>query len=229
MTVYELTIESAEINLLVTEGLVDKGKKVLEDTIKKVKEFVRKLIELVKKVFNDKVKTIKDMASKIKKRVSQRITEPIMLASVDKLNGLLHTSEYTLQAIEKSDFSSDDAVNMSLERVAEALAALRGRFDKTKDNILVPTKGDSVRIALQYDKCADYCDKIGAIGTRLGKRTSDMLDELKSPGKEIYPNTLNLSSKISAALSQISTIIKFAYDAMIHSIRKLNSMNHGEE
>lgn len=35
MTIYDLTIESAEINLLVTEGFIDKGKKVLEDAIKK--------------------------------------------------------------------------------------------------------------------------------------------------------------------------------------------------
>ena len=64
----EILIESAEISLLVTEGIIDKGKKVLEDTIKKVKEFVRKLIELVKKVFNNKFKTIKDIVNNIKKK-----------------------------------------------------------------------------------------------------------------------------------------------------------------
>lgn len=93
MTIYDLTIESAEINLLVTEGFIDKGKKVLEDAIKKVKEFVRKLIELVKKVFNNKLKTIKGMINEIKKTPSQVVDGATMVAKVVRLNDLLEGSE----------------------------------------------------------------------------------------------------------------------------------------
>ena len=141
MTIYDLTIESAEINLLVTEGFIDKGKKVLEDAIKKVKEFVRKLIELVKKVFNNKLKTIKDMINEIKKTPSQVVDGATMVAKVVRLNDLLEGSEYTLHAIEKSNFSSEDIVNKSLETLTDELDVLRDKFNKTKDNIMEPFKG----------------------------------------------------------------------------------------
>ena len=141
MTIYDLTIESAEINLLVTEGFIDKGKKVLEDAIKKVKEFVRKLIELVKKVFNNKLKTIKDMIKEIKKTPSQVVDGATMVAKVVRLNDLLEGSEYTLHAIEKSNFSSEDIVNKSLETLTDELDVLRDKFNKTKDNIMEPFKG----------------------------------------------------------------------------------------
>lgn len=228
MTVYELTIESAEINLLVTEGIIDKGKKVLEDTIKKVKEFVRKLIELVKKVFNNKFKTIKDIVNNIKKKASQVINEPIKVANVNKLNRLLEVSEYTLHAIEKSDFSSEDGVNTSLDRLTNELASLRDNFNKTKDTVLEPIKGDTKQLVQHYEKCASYCEEIAAISSKLSKRTCDKLEELKSPSKVLYPNTLKLSGTVSTALSQISTIIKFIFDAMIHSVKKIDNMKRAE-
>lgn len=230
MTIYDLTIESAEINLLVTEGFIDKGKKVLEDAIKKVKEFVRKLIELVKKVFNNKLKTIKDMINEIKKTPSQVVDGATMVAKVVRLNDLLEGSEYTLYAIEKSNFSSEDIVNKSLETLTDELDVLRDKFNKTKDNIMEPFKGGDIKQLIQrYEKCASYCEDIGGIANRQGKRTRDMLEELKSPNKVLYPNTLKLSSMISTALTQISTILKFVFDAMIHSVKKLHAMIRDEE
>ena len=49
MTIYDLTIESAEINLLVTEGFIDKGKKVLEDLLKKSKNLFESLSNSLRK------------------------------------------------------------------------------------------------------------------------------------------------------------------------------------
>lgn len=121
--------------------------------LKKVKEFVRKLIELVKKVFNNKLKTIKDMINEIKKTPSQVVDGATMVAKVVRLNDLLEGSEYTLHAIEKSNFSSEDIVNKSLETLTDELDVLRDKFNKTKDNIMEPFKGGNIKQLIQrYEK-----------------------------------------------------------------------------
>ena len=42
---YELAIESAEIELMVTEGVTDKTKDLVNKIIEKVKAFVKKMIQ----------------------------------------------------------------------------------------------------------------------------------------------------------------------------------------
>ena len=91
-----------------------------------------------------------------------------------------------------------------------------------------PVKGDTKQLVQQYEKCASYCEEIGDISSKLSKRTCDKLEELKSPSKVLYPNTLKLSGTISTALSQISTIVKFIFDAMIHSVKKIDKLNRSD-
>lgn len=44
---YELAIESAEIELMVTEGVTDKTKDLVNKIIEKVKAFVKKMITII--------------------------------------------------------------------------------------------------------------------------------------------------------------------------------------
>jgi len=43
----EILIESTELNLLITEGLVDKAKNVMAAVIKKIKEIVSKIKDFI--------------------------------------------------------------------------------------------------------------------------------------------------------------------------------------
>ena len=51
----EIIIESTELNLLVTEGLVDKAKNVMAAVIKKIKEIVSKIKDFIMSKLNTKL------------------------------------------------------------------------------------------------------------------------------------------------------------------------------
>lgn len=62
----EIMIESAEISLLVTEGLADKSKKAFTTVIKKIKEFIRKVLAYIKFKLTNKIKAVDNNIKKAK-------------------------------------------------------------------------------------------------------------------------------------------------------------------
>lgn len=72
---YELTIESQDIQLLVTEGIVSGSKKLIETAIKKLKELLQRIINFIKEKIQAGSKAIKALLSKIKGRPREINTE----------------------------------------------------------------------------------------------------------------------------------------------------------
>lgn len=62
---YELAIESAEIELMVTEGVADKTKDLVNKIIEKVKVFVKKMITII-------TTKLHDYLAKMKKRTANK-------------------------------------------------------------------------------------------------------------------------------------------------------------
>ena len=72
---YELTLESQDIQLVVTEGIVSGSKKLIETAIKKLKELLQWIVNFIKDKIQAGAKAIKTMLSKIKGRPREINTE----------------------------------------------------------------------------------------------------------------------------------------------------------
>ena len=92
-TINEFIIESAEINLLVTEGLADKSKKTFVAVIKKIKEFIRKVLTYIKSKLVNKIKSVDKniKTAKVNETETETIEEPITLANTKKINDILNS------------------------------------------------------------------------------------------------------------------------------------------
>lgn len=72
---YELLIESQDIQLIVTEGIVSGSKKLIETAITKLKELLQRIVNFIKEKIQAGAKAIKTMLSKIKGRPREINTE----------------------------------------------------------------------------------------------------------------------------------------------------------
>lgn len=63
---YELTLESNDIQLVVTEGIVSGSKKLIETAIKKLKELLKKIVNFIKEKIQSASKAIEKVLSKFK-------------------------------------------------------------------------------------------------------------------------------------------------------------------
>lgn len=63
---YELTLESNDIQLVVTEGIVSGSKKLIETAIKKLKEILKKIVNFIKEKIQSASKAIEKVLSKFK-------------------------------------------------------------------------------------------------------------------------------------------------------------------
>lgn len=98
----EILMESAEIELLVTEGLVDKSKKAFTNIIKKIKEFIRKVLTYIKSKLTNKIKAVDNNIKKAKVDETETVEEPITLANSEKLNNLLNYVEKMVNSAKKN-------------------------------------------------------------------------------------------------------------------------------
>ena len=99
----EFLIESTEINLLVTEGLADKSKKTFATIIKKIKEFIRKVLTYIKSKLVNKIKSVDKniKTAKANETETETLEEPITLANTKKLNDILNSVEMVLKTSKK--------------------------------------------------------------------------------------------------------------------------------
>ena len=58
---YELTLESQDIQLIVTEGIVSGSKKLIETAITKLKELLKRIVNFIKEKIQAGAKAIKTM------------------------------------------------------------------------------------------------------------------------------------------------------------------------
>lgn len=81
--IYELAIESAEVELLLTEGFADKAKTVLDKIIKKISDMINKLIVYIKNKLAYKIKQVQRNVGVLSKRYATDRNE--LTATVPKL------------------------------------------------------------------------------------------------------------------------------------------------
>ena len=131
---YEIAIESTEVELLLTEGFADKTKQLILKAIKKIKEMIKKMISYIKTKLIYKIKrNRKDITDIIKQNAIIRSNATVVVPTIfnqfetlldalikaiyDKLEMMLRDKDFDLNDI---DFTSEiDAIKGQLVSVIE--------------------------------------------------------------------------------------------------------------
>lgn len=131
---YEIAIESTEVELLLTEGFADKTKQLILKAVKKIKEMIKKMISYIKTKLIYKIKrNRKDITDIIKQNTIIRSNATVVVPTIfnqfetlldalikaiyDKLEMMLRNRDFDLNDI---DFTSEiDTIKDQLVSVIE--------------------------------------------------------------------------------------------------------------
>lgn len=213
---YELAIESAEIELMVTEGVTDKTKDMVNKIIEKVKAFVKKMITII-------TTKLSEYLAKMKKRFANK-------SAVD------HTVDNDMVSIPKAFTEYERIIPLVRKKIKEGLEVMlrRKEFDPS-DYYLGTEMGDMDRAheneeRVPIKKARDIINHIIDTISAVLKYEQDVLNsftrianEFKSNGdrSEYNRNSINLLNKLLLAERKL---IMFISDIITRSNQMINQI-----
>lgn len=181
--VYELTLESQDIQLIVTEGIVSGSKKLIETAIKKLKELLKKIVNFIKEKIQSASKAIEKQLSKFKGN-----DKPLTIDA---------------NASDLKVLNFDVAIQIALSVV---------RTQKAADKVIYSLVSDNAKVSIDdYREEIDKCDNIFAkyrddlMITYKKPRDLDIpkLTELNKLIMEVSGKMLTSIDKLDAAINAI--------------------------
>lgn len=181
--VYELTLESQDIQLIVTEGIVSGSKKLIETAIKKLKELLKKIVNFIKEKIQSASKAIEKVLSKFKGN-----DKPLTIDA---------------NASDLKVLNFDVAIQIALSVV---------RTQKAADKVIYSLVSDNAKVNIDdYREEIDKCDNIFAkyrddlMITYKKPRDLDIpkLTELNKLIMEVSGKMLTSIDKLDAAINAI--------------------------
>lgn len=215
---YELAIESAEIELMVTEGVTDKTKDLVNKIIEKVKAFVKKMITII-------TTKLRERLAKMKKRTANK-------------SAVNHTVDNDMVSIPKAFTEYERIIPLVRKKIKEGLEVMlrRKEFDPF-DYYLGTEMGDMDRAheneeRVPIKKARDIIHHIIDTIPDVLKYEQDALNsitrianEFKSNGdrSEYNRNSINLLNKL--LLAERALII-FISDIITRSNQMINQIGY---
>lgn len=215
---YELAIESAEIQLMVTEGVTDKTKDMVNKIIEKVKAFVKKMITII-------TTKLRERLEKMKKRTANKST-------------VNHTVDNDMVSIPKAFTEYERIIPLVRKKIKEGLEVMlrRKEFDPF-DYYLGTEMGDMDRAheneeRVPIKKARDIINHIIDTMPAVLKYEQDALNsitrianEFKSNGdrSEYNRNSINLLNKLLLAEREL---IMFISDIITRSNQMINQIGY---
>lgn len=139
---YELLIESQDIQLLVTEGIVSGSKKLIETAIKKLKELLQRIINFIKDKIQAGSKAIEKLLGKFKgsnKALTIDANESdLKVLNLDVANTIVKSVILTQKEADKVIYSlvSDNA-KVSVDDYREEIEKCDNIFAKYRDDLMI--------------------------------------------------------------------------------------------
>lgn len=180
---YELTLESQDIQLIVTEGIVSGSKKLIETAIKKLKELLKKIVNFIKEKIQSASKAIEKVLSKFKGN-----DKPLTI-----------------------DANASDLKVLNLD-VAIQIALSVVRTQKEADKVIYSLVSDNGKVSIddyreEIEKCdnifAKYRDDLMIIYKKPRDLDIPKLTELNKLIMEASGNMLTSIDKLDAAINAI--------------------------
>lgn len=143
--VYELTLESNDIQLIVTEGIVSGSKKLIETTIKKLKELLKKIVNFIKEKIQSASKAIEKQLSKFKGKPKDTdvdaVESDLKVLNLDVATTIVKSVILTQKEADKVIYSlvSDNA-KVNIDDYREEIEKCDNIFAKYRDDLMITFK-----------------------------------------------------------------------------------------
>jgi hypothetical protein len=197
---YELTLESQDIQLIVTEGIVSGSKKLINTAITKLKELLKRIVNFIKEKIQAGSKAVKTLLSKIKGNGKPLTIDAgesdIKVLNLDVANTIVKSVILTQKEADKVIYSlvSDNA-KVSVDDYREEIEKCDNVFAKYRDDLMIIYKKPQ---DLDIPKLADLNNTImNASGKMLNSidKLDAAINAIKNKGEEenLSPLVHNLS------------------------------------
>ena len=139
---YELLIESQDIQLIVTEGIVSGSKKLIETAIKKLKELLQRIVNFIKEKIQAGSKAFEKLLGKFKgsnKALTIDANESdLKVLNLDVANTIVKSVILTQKEADKVIYSlvSDNA-KVSVDDYREEIEKCDNIFAKYRDDLMI--------------------------------------------------------------------------------------------
>lgn len=143
--VYELTLESNDIQLVVTEGVVSGSKKLIETAIKKLKELLKKIVNFIKEKIQSTSKAIEKQLSKFKGNPKDTdvdaVESDLKVLNLDVATTIVKSVILTQKEADKVIYSlvSDNA-KVNIDDYREEIEKCDNIFAKYRDDLMITFK-----------------------------------------------------------------------------------------
>lgn len=197
---YELTIESQDIQLIVTEGIVSGSKKLINTAITKLKELLKRIVNFIREKIQAGSKAVKALLSKIKGHGKPLTIDAgasdTKVLNLDVANTIVKSVILTQKEADKLIYSlvSDNA-KVSVDDYREEIEKCDNVFAKYRDDLMIIYKKPQ---DLDIPKLADLNNTImNASGKMLNSidKLDAAINAIKNKGEEenLSPLVHNLS------------------------------------
>ena len=197
---YEMTLESQDIQLIVTEGIVSGSKKLIDTAITKLKELLKRIVNFIKEKIQAGSKAVKVLLSKIKGHGKPLTIDAgevdIKVLNLDVANTIVKSVILTQKEADKVIYSlvSDNA-KVSVDDYREEIEKCDNIFAKYRDDLMIIYKKPQ---DLDIPKLADLNNTImNASGKMLNSidKLDAAINAIKNKGEEenLSPLVHNLS------------------------------------
>lgn len=142
---YELLIESQDVQLIVTEGIVSGSKKLIDTAIKKLKELLQRIVNFIKDKIQAGSKAIEKLLGKFKgsnKALTIDANESdLKVLNLDVANTIVKSVILTQKEADKVIYSlvSDNA-KVSVDDYREEIKKCDNIFGKYRDDLMITYK-----------------------------------------------------------------------------------------
>lgn len=186
---YELTLESQDIQLIVTEGIVSGSKKLINTAITKLKELLQRIVNFIKEKIQAGSKAVKALLSKIKGHGKPLTIDAgevdIKVLNLDVANTIVKSVILTQKEADKVIYSlvSDNA-KVSVDDYREEIEKCDNIFAKYRDDLMIIYKKPQ---DLDIPKLADLNNTImNASGKMLNSidKLDAAINAIKNKGEE---------------------------------------------
>lgn len=197
---YEMTLESQDIQLIVTEGIVSGSKKLIDTAITKLKELLKRIVNFIKEKIQAGSKAVKALLSKIKGHGKPLTIDAgasdTKVLNLDVANTIVKSVILTQKEADKLIYSlvSDNA-KVSVDDYREEIEKCDNVFAKYRDDLMIIYKKPQ---DLDIPKLADLNNTImNASGKMLNSidKLDAAINAIKNKGEQenLSPLVNNLS------------------------------------
>lgn len=202
----EIMIESVEIDLLVTEGLADKAKNVVDKVIKRIRELINKIINFIKGKLSKQTKQTEEVIKVVEKKVEAKEIEPepakpIKTLDIKKTENLQSAIEVLLDSVFRASSPITSDVNGDIEMVTEDLEKLKELNEKYAGQLIIKYTGDIMDLVYAMKKLNFNAELNLKMITQVEDKIAKKMDRLKT---DLPDNTAEMFKLINLLQASVS-------------------------